>query len=77
MLFEYTKGHPQDILDKSELVVGKTYKGICRSTDEATWNGTEFEYEHTEWYGDTFTKTLPHPEDDKSYDVFLPLREMN
>lgn len=77
MLFEYHKGHPQDILDKYELTPGKEYNGVSRNTSKAIWTGRVFKYKHTEWYGDIYEETLPHPRDDEGYDVFMPLRSLN
>lgn len=57
-------------IPKSKLIAGQKYKGHCRNTDEATWNGEVFVYEHTEWHGNTYTETIHCPEDDDVYDVF-------
>lgn len=77
MMFDYHgNGKPFDILDKSELVVGQMYKGMCRNATEALWNGTTFEYER-EKFKTTYTEKLPHPEDDQGFDVFMPLRSLN
>lgn len=75
MIFEYN-GQPFDILDKSELVVGQTYRGKCRNASEAVWTGTGFEYERTKFYH-TYKETIPHPEDFQGFDVFLPIRRLN
>lgn len=75
MIFNYC-GNDKDILDKSELVVGQTYKGLCRNATEAVWTGKVFEYTR-EKFGDSYPETINHPEDDDGYDVFLPLRNIN
>ena len=31
-------------IPKSQLTIGKTYKGYCRNASEATWNGKVFVY---------------------------------
>lgn len=75
MIFNYY-GNDKDILDKDELVVGRTYKGLCRNATEAVWNGQRFEYTRHK-FGDSFTEQINHPEDFNGYDVFLPLRKVN
>jgi hypothetical protein len=65
-----------DILDKSELVKGRSYKGDCRNASEAVWNGRLFVYKRTK-FGDTYDETIEHPEDDCGYDLFLPRRDLN
>lgn len=75
MIFSYY-GHDKDILDKDELVVGQTYKGLCRNATEAVWDGERFEYTRYK-FGDSFKEKIRHPEDFNGYDVFLPLRRAN
>lgn len=77
MIFTYPgREKPQDILDKSELVVGKTYHGYCRNAEKAVWNGRVFEYERIK-FGQTYMDSVEHPEDDCGYDLFMPLRSKN
>lgn len=77
MKFDYHgNGGSWDVLDKSELVVGQTYKGMCRNASEAVWLGDKFEYTRSK-FGHSYQETLPHPEDDQGYDVFMPLRSLN
>jgi len=77
MMFSYHRnGKEEDILDKSELVVGQTYKGRCRNATEAVWNGKQFEYQRTK-FTFTYTDYINHPEDDNGFDVFMPLRRLN
>ena len=59
-------------IPKKNLVVGKTYKGTCRNTDTATWNGNEFEYIRYK-FGSTYIDTINHFEDDDGYDLFVPI----
>jgi len=58
-------------IPKSELVIGKCYRGSCRNADEAVWNGEEFEYTRVKW-GYRYTETINHFEDDDGYDLFVP-----
>jgi hypothetical protein len=77
MMFSYHRnGIEEDILDKSELVVGQTYKGRCRNATEAVWTGKGFEYTRHK-FGDSYKETIEHPEDDRGSDVFMPLRSLN
>ena len=60
-------------ISRKDLIVGKRYKGYCRNTDEATWNGTEFVYVRHK-FGSMFEENVKHFEDDDGYDVFVPYR---
>jgi hypothetical protein len=60
--------HP---IPKVELVVGKTYKGNCRNSDNAVWDGKVFWYDRHK-FGSTFRESINHYEDDDGYDVFVP-----
>jgi len=80
MLFEYNKdsGVIEDILDKTELLAGKTYFGYCRNASFAIWSGTNFVYLRDGTVrGTYYTEELPHPADDDGTDVFVPLRNLN
>ena len=61
-------------IPKDKLVVGKTYIGSCRNSDEATWNGKEFEYERYK-FGFTYKDKVNHFQDDDGYDLFVPIKE--
>ena len=61
-------------IPKDKLVVGKTYIGSCRNSDEATWNGKEFEYERYK-FGLTYKDKVNHFQDDDGYDLFVPIKE--
>lgn len=61
-------------IPKDKLVVGKTYIGNCRNSDEATWNGKEFEYERYK-FGFTYKDKVNHFQDDDGYDLFVPIKE--
>ena len=58
-------------IPKCELVVGKTYKGNCRNSDIAVWDGKVFWYDRHK-FGSTFRESINHYEDDDGYDVFVP-----
>lgn len=57
-----------------KLVIGKTYIGNCRNTDEAMWNGKVFEYERYK-FGSYFTDKINHFQEDDGYDLFVPIKE--
>ena len=58
-----------------QLEIGKKYKGTCRNTSEAIWNGKEFEYERYKW-GMSYIDTIHHFQDDDGYDVFVPIEKI-
>lgn len=62
------------MIPKADLVDGVTYLGHCRNATEAVWDtGLQmFLYLRTK-FGSTFDEAIPHPEDDLSYDVFVPI----
>ena len=62
-------------IPKSQLVVGRTYKGYCRNASEAIWLGDKFEYQRYK-FGDTFPEKINHFEDDNGYDLFVPYEEI-
>ena len=60
------------VIPKSELVHGAYYRGRCRNSDEARWNGEKQEFYY--WrrkFGDKYVESIKAPEDDKKYDVFI------
>ena len=57
---------------KKDLVIGTTYTGVCRNSDEATWLGDKFEYIRYK-FGTQYKETINHFEDDDGYDLFVPL----
>ncbi len=61
-------------IPKKDLIIGKTYIGSCRNTNEAVWIGEQFEYNKTE-FGCTFKEKINHFEDDNGFDLFVPLKE--
>lgn len=61
-------------IPKSELEVGKEYKGECRNASKAVWDGKVFHYQRYK-FGSTFDETINHYEEDDGYDVFVPIKE--
>ena len=59
-------------IPKKDLVIGTTYTGVCRNSDEATWLGDKFEYIRYK-FGTRYKETINHFEDDDGYDLFVPL----
>lgn len=60
-------------IPKKDLVVGRTYVGSCRNSEEAVWNGEKFIYKRTK-FGITYDEKINHFEDDDGYDVFIPIK---
>ena len=59
-------------IPKDRLVVGKTYIGDCRNAQEGVWDGEQFVIKRYK-FGQYFDDTVDHFEDDRGYDVFVPI----
>lgn len=59
-------------IPKKDLIVGETYIGSCRNSEEAVWNGAEFVYKRYK-FGFTYDDSVNHFEDDNGYDLFVPI----
>lgn len=62
-------------IPKKDLEIGASYTGSCRNTSTAKWTGTKFEYDRYK-YGMHYIDTINHFEDDRYYDVFIPLKKI-
>lgn len=62
-------------IPKSQLIIGKTYRGYCRNASEALWNGKKFEYIR-EKFGFKYTEVINHFEYDNGLDLFVPYKEL-
>lgn len=62
-------------IPKSQLKIGRKYKGYCRNSDVATWTGKRFEYLR-EKFGFTYIDVINHFEDDNGLDLFVPYEEI-
>ena len=62
-------------IPKADLQDGAYYNGHCRNASIARWFASEnqFVYWRTK-FGDRFTETINHPEDDNGFDLFYPER---
>ena len=60
-------------ISKEQLKIGTTYFGICRNTNQAKWNSSKFEYERYK-FGKYYIDIISHFQDEKYYDVFIPLK---
>lgn len=63
---------------KKDLKHGAYYEGRCRNATVARWDAQAVHFVH--WrtkFGDRFTETIRHPDDEHHYDVFKPDREIN
>lgn len=61
-------------IPKKDLIIGKTYIGNCRNSNEAVWNGKQFIYKRSK-FGILFEDTINHFEDDDGFDLFVPIKE--
>ena len=65
------------MIPKKDLKSGAYYKGSCRNANVAQWDGREGVFYHLRTkFGSTFAESIPHPEDDKGFDVFIPVEEI-
>jgi hypothetical protein len=64
------------MIPKKDLVVGGIYYGKCRNARVAVWDGTCFIHWRNKW-GDKYEEDINHPEDDKGFDVFVPIRKLS
>lgn len=62
-------------IPRNELVKGKVYKGVCRNSGRAIWDGEKFHYKRTK-FGYTYDEEINHFEEDDGYDVFVPIKEV-
>ena len=72
MFEDYTAKIP-----KAELKHGAYYTGQCRNAVIARWNADEQVFYH--WrtkFGTKFLETIPAPEDETRYDVFVAEAEV-
>ena len=62
---------------KERLEKGAYYKGNCRNSSLARWNGDVFVYWRYKM-GEHFLEEIGHPEDDRydGFDVFLPTEKL-
>jgi hypothetical protein len=57
---------------KRNLIIGRTYVGDCRNAQEGVWDVQIFVIKRYK-FGDIFDDTVDHFEDDRGYDVFVPI----
>ena len=65
------------VIKKEDLKHGAYYKGRCRNATIARWNAEKEVFSH--WrtkFTSTFIETIKCPEDDKVYDVFIAVEEI-
>jgi hypothetical protein len=60
------------MIAKKDLVEGAIYLGHCRNAGYAQWQGDKFEYIRHK-FGCEYMEEIDHPEDDKGYDIFVPI----
>lgn len=72
--YDWVEKHIKPI-PKSELEVGKEYKGVCRNAHKAIWDGKKFWYMRTK-FETSYKESINHYEDDDGYDLFVPIKEI-
>jgi hypothetical protein len=67
----------ESMIPKADLVDGAWYVGRCRNAVVAQWcaKGQCFYYIRRK-FGERFIEDIRHPDDDRHYDVFIPLRRI-
>ena len=72
------KAYQMGMIEKKDLIDGKSYFGTCRNATIATWNEKEnaFTYQRLK-FKDTFEESIPHPLDDDGFDFFIPVKTIN
>lgn len=63
-------------ISKDDLEIGAEYMGSCRNTDKALWTGEKFIYQRNK-FGNTYTESIEHFEDNTIFDVFVPIKKVN
>lgn len=63
------------MLPRAELVPGVYYFGHCRNARIARWDGARFFYWRQKM-GREFPESIPHPDDEPLFDVFVPMVEI-
>ena len=61
-------------IPKKDLIKGKEYKGSCRNSSKATWDGEYFWYPRDK-FGYKYQEKINHFQDDDGYDVFIPIED--
>ncbi|MBO5005014.1 MAG: hypothetical protein J6D03_07230 [Clostridia bacterium] len=59
-------------IPKCKLSVGTVYRGSCRNSDKAIWDGNQFIYVRYK-FNTRYIDKINHFEDDNGYDLFIPL----
>lgn len=62
------------MIPKADLIDGRLYFGHCRNADLARWDTEKqvFIYIRVK-FGNKFEEEINHPEDDNSFDLFVPV----
>lgn len=59
-----------------DLKHNTNYLGECRNSTSAIWNKGIQKFEYTRYkFNTSFIEEIEHPDNDKGYDVFFPLKE--
>lgn len=62
------------MIPKEELVDGSYYAGHCRNARIAMWHSPDQRFYYLRRkFNSTFADSIEHPQDDKGFDVFVPV----
>jgi len=71
------KAEELGMIPKRDLKPWAYYSGSCRNARIAMWDSNRQLFIHLRTkFRDTFAETIPHPEDDEGWDVFIPVEEI-
>ena len=66
------------MIPKDQLENFAYYRGKCRNATIAMWRADEERFWHLRTkFGDTFAERIEHPEDDRGFDLFVPLEKIS
>lgn len=63
------------MIPKKDLKPGTYYRGRCRNTQVALWDGKVFRYIRNK-FNQYFIELIKHPDDEDFWDVFVPIEEI-
>jgi hypothetical protein len=69
--------YKEGMLKRTELKDGRYYLGYCRNAVVAQWDQGSKRFFHVRTkFGSRFIESIPHPEDDGGYDIFVPVKRV-
>jgi hypothetical protein len=72
------EAYEEGMIHKDKLVHSVTYGGYCRNADVAVWDDQLQRFIYIrEKFKDTYCETIVHPEDDRGFDIFVPVEMLD